>query len=129
MPYFNPRGLGVSDIGPTLVTLCACTLADYAASGTTTPVVGDTVTFSATGNHYVKRCPDNQVAKFGRVTKIELAPTGTDLGFLVVEWLDVVRFVRLTIDDLSPRRWGMPPSRTAIPRSPITSTPAPPPAT
>lgn len=101
MPYTNPRGLPVSDIGVTLTTLCACTLADYTAAGTTTPVVGDIVATSATGNWYVTRAADNATKKLGRVTKIELAPSGTALGYVEVEWLDAIRVVVLDTDDLS----------------------------
>ncbi len=50
MPYTNPRGLPIADMGyPALTALCACTLADYSAGGTQTPVIGDVVTFSTTG--------------------------------------------------------------------------------
>lgn len=101
MPYTNPRGLPVSDIGGTLTTLCACTLADYTAAGTTTPVVGDIVATSTTGNWYVSRAADNATKKLGRVTKVDLAPAGTALGYVVVEWLDAIRVVVLDTDDLS----------------------------
>jgi hypothetical protein len=92
MPYTNPRGLAGSDIGDLPRTLCACTLADYTAGGVTQPAVGDIVTNSA---------PDNDVSFFGRVIKIEKAPAGSEPGRLVIEWLDVIRFVELTTDDLS----------------------------
>ena len=36
MPYTNPRGLPIADMGVTLVALCACTLADYSSGGTQT---------------------------------------------------------------------------------------------
>jgi hypothetical protein len=101
MAFTNPRGLPVADIGPTLATLVACTLADYTAGGSTQPAVGDIVTFSATGNWYAKRAPDNDGSGLGRVTKIEKAPSGSELGYLVVEWFDVLRFVELTTDDQS----------------------------
>jgi hypothetical protein len=101
MSYTNPRGLPIADIGATLVTLMVCTLADYTVAGTTTPAVDDIVTFSTTGNHYVARAADNTVSKLGRVKKIETAPVSTDLGYLTVEWLDVVRFVAVDTDDLS----------------------------
>jgi predicted dehydrogenase len=93
MAYTNPRALPIADIGPTLVTLCACTLADYTSGGTQTPVVGDVVTFSTTGDWYAKRAGDELNQLVGRVTKIEVAPTGGALGYIGVEWLDVVRFV------------------------------------
>lgn len=79
----------------------ACTLADYTVAGTTTPVIGDIVTPTTTGNHYVARAPDNQTKLLGRVTKIELAPLSTALGYLVVEWLDVERFVVVDCDDMT----------------------------
>jgi hypothetical protein len=33
--------------------------------------------------------------------KIEKAPSGTEQGRVLIEWLDVIRFVELTTDDLS----------------------------
>ncbi len=101
MAYTNPRTLAVDDIGEPLRTLAQCTLADYTVAGTTTPVVGDIVTNSTTGNWYVARAPDNDVSFLGRVLKIEKAPSGSALGQLVIEWIDVVRFVKLDTDDLS----------------------------
>ena len=101
MAFTDPRGLPIADIGVTLTTLCACTLADYTAAGTTTPAVDDLVTFSATGDWYVKRAPDNQTKLLGRVKKIELAPNGTNKGYITVEWLDVVRFVECTVANLA----------------------------
>jgi hypothetical protein len=101
MPYTNPRGLSGSAIGEGLRTLCACTLADYTASGTIAPAVGDIVTNSATGNWFAKRAPDNDLSFFGRVLKIEKAPVGAEQGRIVVEWLDVIRFVELSTDDLT----------------------------
>jgi hypothetical protein len=99
--YTNPRGQHVSDQGDLLVTLMACTLTDYTAAGTTTPVVGDAVTVSSTGNWYCKRAADNASSKMGRVTKIELAPVGSAVGYVVVEWFDAIRVVELNTDDLS----------------------------
>lgn len=99
MAYTNPRTQAIDDIGDMLATLASYTLADYTAAGTTAAAVGDIVTFSSTGNFYVKVCPDNQVSKFGQVTKIEKAASGTAVGYLVVEWLDVVRFVEVDCDD------------------------------
>ena len=101
MAYVNPRGLAVADRGTLVVALQACTLADYTVGGTTTPAVDDLVTFSGTGDHFVKRCGAAQAAAIGRVTKIEKAPTGTDTGFIGVEWLDVERFVKLTSSNLA----------------------------
>lgn len=95
MAYTNPRGLAIADMGQTLVTLCACTLADYTSGGTQTPLVDDVVTFSATGDWFVKRAGAGAASKLGRVTKIEVAPTGTATGFIAVEWLDVERFLSL----------------------------------
>ncbi len=92
MAYTNPRGIGVSDQGPTLVTLCACTLTDYTVAGTTTPVVGDGVAFSATGDMYVARLADEvATGPMGRVTKIAVAPVGSAVGYLAVEWDNVIR--------------------------------------
>ena len=91
----------MDNIGPALRTMCQYTLTDYTAAGTTAAVVDDMVTISATGNWYVKRAGDNVVAKMGRVSKIEKAAVGTAVGFLVIEWFDVVRFVKLTTDDLT----------------------------
>lgn len=79
----------------------ACTLADYTAAGTTTPVVNDLVSFSTTGNWYVARAADNSTKRLGSVTKIELAPSGTDVGYVTVQWYDVLAFVELTTDDES----------------------------
>jgi hypothetical protein len=101
MPYTNPRGLAGSDIGESLRTLCACTLADYTAGGTTQPAVDDIVTNSATGNWFVKRAPDNDTGFLGKVVKVEKAPSGASEGRLLIEWFDVIRFVELTTDDLS----------------------------
>ena len=101
MAYVNPRGLAIADMGTTTVALQACTLADYTSGGTTTPAVDDLITFSATGDHYVKRCPAAQAAAIGRVVKVEKAPAGTDAGFVTVEWLDVERFLKLTSSNLS----------------------------
>jgi hypothetical protein len=101
MGYINPRGLAIADMGTTTVALQACTLADYTTGGTTTPAVDDLVTFSATGDHFVKRCPSAQAAAIGRVAKVEKAPAGTDAGFVVVEWLDVERFLKLTSSNLT----------------------------
>ena len=101
MPYINPRSLAIADMGTLVVALQACALADYATGGTTTPTVDDLVTFSATGDHFVKRCPTAQAVAIGRVTKIEKAPSGTETGYLAVEWLDVERFLKLTSGNLT----------------------------
>lgn len=101
MPYTNPRTLPGSAIGDGLRALCACTLADYTAGGTTTPSVGDSVTNSATGNWFAKRAPDNDLSFIGRVLKVEKGPVGTEQGRIAVEWLDVIRFVELSTDDLT----------------------------
>lgn len=101
MPYTNPRGLAGSNIGEALRVLFACTLADYAASGTTAPAVGDVVTNSPTGNWMAKRAPDNDVSFLGKVVKVEKAPVGTEQGRISVEVYDVIRFVELTTDDLA----------------------------
>ncbi len=95
MAFTDPRGIGISDQGNLLVTLMACTLADYSAGGTQTPLVDDIVTFSSTGDFFVKRVGDEKAANCGRVTKIAVAPVGTAVGAVSVEWLDVSRFVRL----------------------------------
>lgn len=82
-----------------LTHLHACTLADYTAAGTTTPVVGDIVTPSSAGNWYVKRAADNATKRLGEVRKIELDPTGSAVGYLVVEWFDAERVVEVDTDD------------------------------
>lgn len=85
--------------GDVFVHLHACTLADYTAAGTTTPVVGDYVSVSATGNWYVSRTADNVTKRIGVVRKIELAPVSTSLGYLTVAWCDAIRVVELDTDD------------------------------
>jgi hypothetical protein len=82
-----------------LVHLHACTLAAYTAGGATAPAVGDIVTIDTTGNWYVERAPDNATKRLGQVTKIELAPSGTDVGYVVVEWFDCERVVEVDTDD------------------------------
>jgi hypothetical protein len=102
MAYSNPRGQVLdSNIGPTITTLCACTLADYTAGGTAAPAVGDYVTFSSTGDWYVKVCPDTTSQLIGVVTKVELAPAGSAVGYVDVEWVDVLGFRTLPVLDLS----------------------------
>jgi hypothetical protein len=101
MPYTNPRGLGLTDIGDMLRTLCACTLVDYTAGGTTTPAVDDIVTFSTTGDWFVKRAGDDTNNRLGRVVQIVKKPSGTDLGYVEVEWLDVLRFVEVACANLA----------------------------
>lgn len=101
MAFTNPRTLPLTDIGPMIRTLCACTLADYTAGGTATPAVDDIVTLSSTGNHYVKIAPDDTTKRLGRVVKIETAPVSTTVGYISVEWLDINRFVECATDDLS----------------------------
>ena len=101
MAFVNPRGLAIADMGKARAALQACTLADYATGGTTQPAVDDLVTFSATGDHYVKRCPAAQATGIGRVTKVEKPPSGSELGLVTVEWLDVERFMRLTSSNLA----------------------------
>ena len=85
--------------GPEFVHLHACTLTDYTVAGTTAPVAGDIVEISSTGNWYVKRAADNVAKRLGEVTKIELAPSGSDVGYLVVSWLDAIRVVECDTDD------------------------------
>lgn len=85
--------------GESFSHLHAFTLADYTAAGTTAAVVGDIVTPSVTGNWYVTRAADNATKRLGRVTKIELAGSGTDLGYVVVSWIDAIRVVELDCDD------------------------------
>jgi hypothetical protein len=87
--------------GPTFAHSHACTLADYTAAGTTTPAVGDIVTPSATGNWYVKRAANDTTKRLGEVTGIELAPLGTAVGYIDVEWFDAERVVELDTDDES----------------------------
>ncbi len=69
-------------------------------------MVGDIVTFSGTANWYVARAPDTTGKLLGRVTKIEVAPVSTALGYIGVEWLDVERFVVLSVLDLSESTLG-----------------------
>ena len=101
MAYANPRIQSLSDIGPSLRTLMSYTLADYAAAGTYAGAVGDIVTFSSTGNWYCKIAPDDTTKRLGVVRKVEKAAAGTNLGYLVVEWFDIYKFVKLTTDDLA----------------------------
>lgn len=101
MPYTNPRGLSGSDIGDLIRTLCAYTLPGYTAGGTTHPAVGDIVTNDPGGNWRVRRAPDNDAAFLGRVVKLEKEATGAEEGRVLVEWLDLLRFVQLDTDDLS----------------------------
>lgn len=106
MPYTNPRGLPIDDVGTLIATVMAYTLADYTSGGTYTAAVDDIVTFSSTGNHYVKIAPDDTTKRLGRVTKVVTAASGTAQGRLAVEWFDVRAFVRLPIDDLSTATLG-----------------------
>lgn len=85
--------------GPSFAHAAACTLADYTAAGTTTPVVGDLVTVTATGNWFVARVANDVTKRLGIVRKIELAPVSSSVGYLVVEWLDAHRVVELDTDD------------------------------
>ncbi len=101
MPYANPRGQALTDIGWTITTLCACTLADYTSGGTQTPLVDDSVTFSATGDWYAKRAPNGQTKMLGRVLKVELAPVGTSVGYITVEWFDILGFRECTVSNLA----------------------------
>jgi hypothetical protein len=101
MAYTNPRGLAITDVGPTITMTMAYTLADYSAGGTYAGAASDLVTFSTTGNHYVKLAPDNQASRLGRVKSILKAASGTEVGYLTVEWLDVTRFVACDTDDLT----------------------------
>lgn len=78
-----------------------CTLADYTAGGATAPAVGDIVTPSGTGNWYVKRQANDVTKRMGEIIKIELAPSGSDEGLVVVEWFDAIRVVEVDTDDLS----------------------------
>lgn len=86
--------------GPELTLMHACTLADYTAGGTTVPEVDDIVTPSAGGNYYVKAAADDATKRLGIIRKVELAPSGTAPGYVVVEWLDAVRVVQVPTDDV-----------------------------
>jgi hypothetical protein len=101
MAYTNPRGLSLTDQGTLVTTLMAYTLADYTVAGTYAGAATDIVTLSTTGNHYVKIAPDNTAKLIGRVSSVALAASGTAVGYLVVEWLDIERFVVCDTDDLS----------------------------
>ena len=96
-PIVSPNG----PCGPSLVLVHPCTLADYTAGGVTTPAVDDIVIISAGGNWYVKEAADDDTKRIGRITKVELAPAGTAVGYVVVEWLDAIRVVRVAVDDLT----------------------------
>src|ERR1041385_7056711 len=91
----------MTDIGPTITTLCACTLADYSSGGATAPAVVDVVSVSATGDWYVKRPGANHTKLLGRVVKVVQAPAGTAVGYVQVEWLDVVGFRQVAVSNLS----------------------------
>ena len=91
------NALGAS--GSRCVRLHACTLAAYSVAGTQAPAVGDVVTFDATGNMHVELAEDDRPVFLGQVTKVELAPAGTDAGYVVVDWFDVQRFVEVDCDD------------------------------
>lgn len=95
VPLRNLNG----EVGPDLTHIAACTLADYTVAGTTTPVVGDIVEVSSTGNWYVKRAANDTTKRLGEVVKVELAPSGSALGYLVVRWLDAIRVVEVDVDD------------------------------
>lgn len=85
-----------------LAHLHSTTLANYTAAGTTPPAVGDIVTLGgADGNWSVERAADNAAKRLGEVTKIELAPTGSATGYLVVQWFDCERVIEVDTDDLS----------------------------
>jgi hypothetical protein len=87
--------------GDTLETTNSVLLSSYTAGGTTAPVVGDLVMVSSTGNWRVVRAADDTTKRLGQVVKVELAPVGTALGYVVVRWLDAIRVVELLTDDLS----------------------------
>lgn len=95
------RSIKVADYGALLPLLCQFTQVDYTAAGTSDPAVGDYVTWSATGNWYVKIAPDNTVGKMGRVTKLEKTGASSAVGQCVVEWFDLLAVVSLETDDLS----------------------------
>lgn len=95
VPLRNLNG----EAGEDFTHLHACTLADYSAAGTTTPVVGDAVEVSSTGNWYVKRAADDRSKRMGEVVKVELAPVSTSVGYLVIRWYDAIRVVELDSDD------------------------------
>lgn len=92
--------------GEDFTHLHVCTLTDYTAAGTTVPVVGDIVEHSTTGNWYVKRAADDLTGRMGEITKIELAPSGSDLGYVVVSWFDALRIVELDCDDATTATLG-----------------------
>src|SRR5207247_1278514 len=104
--YTNPRGLSLTDQGSLCATLMAYTLADYSAAGTYAGAAADVVTLSTTGNQYVKLAPDNQAKLIGRVASVALAAAATAVGYLVVEWLDIERFVVVDCDDMSTMTLG-----------------------
>lgn len=92
--------------GPTFAHLHSATLADYSAAGTYTPAVGDIVTVSANANWAVKLAPDDTTKRLGEVTKVELAPTDSATGYVVVEWFDAERVVEVDVDDATTATLG-----------------------
>ncbi len=101
MAFTDPRSLSLSDQGYDLVTLCQYTLADYTAAGTNAGAEGDIVTISVTGNWYVTIQANNATEVFGEVVKVVKAASGSAVGLLAVRWLDVIRFVAVTTDDMT----------------------------
>lgn len=87
--------------GDEFTHLHSYTLTDYTAAGTTAAVVGDIVEVSSNANWAVKVAADDLTKRMGEVTKIELAASGSDTGYLVVSWLDAIRVVEVDSDDAS----------------------------
>lgn len=106
MAYTNPRGLSMTDQGQTVVTLCQFTRADYTAAGTSDPAAGDIVSLSATGNYYVSIAANNLTARFGRVVSVPKTGASAAIGTVVVEWLDIERFVSVDCDDMTTMTLG-----------------------
>lgn len=101
MAYTNPRTFPLANSGPDFRTSMKFTQADYTAAGTSDPAVGDLVTPSTTANWYVKVAPDNTTGKLGVIEKLEKSGASSAVGEVVVRWLDCIRFVELTTDDLA----------------------------
>lgn len=101
VPLRNLNG----EAGEALTHLHAYTLADYTVAGTTAAVArdgdtpGDLVTVSSTGNWYVKRPGDGVTKRLGEVVKVEVAASGSAVGYLVVEWIDADRVKEVASDD------------------------------
>lgn len=100
------RGIGTDDVTPYggwITRKATYTLATYTAAGTAAPAKGDIVSNGTGANDQVVIAADNTAnAILGRV---KTAGNTTDLT-CDVEWLNVLGFAELTIDDLSTATLG-----------------------